>query len=116
MAPKRKGTPDIMAGLLSEPEVKTTSKIVNQNTSKLSGQQATSPAEGEGRVQVGYYLSPEGAEAIEELWYQLRKMAGAGKTQINKSLIVDLGLQIAREELEKEGSSSKIARRALANL
>jgi len=51
-------------------------------------------------------------EALEEGWLELRKLADKkDRGQISKSLIVELALQLALEDLEKKGADSSLARR-----
>lgn len=126
----RKETPDILGNLLSGRD---TSKTANPSTSKLliqynseTEKQYTSGAviqhdsemveqgTSEEKIKATYYLSSEGADAIEELWYKLRKLASKEhRNQISKSLIVDQVLQLALEQLEDQGENSHIATRIL---
>jgi hypothetical protein len=134
----RKKTPDILGSLLgdtikpeyhntgipeyhntSEPELqptikpvrKSTGKTVSKPTSKPEGQKKpeAQPAE---KVKATFYLDAGIVEALEEGWMELRKLADKkDRGQISKSLIVELALQLALEDLEKRGAESSLARR-----
>jgi len=116
------------------PEYHKDSKTVKQQARKPSKQPASKPVgrkpqqpdkayeeatsdsgevSGE-KLKATYYLAIEAVEALEEGWYKLRKMASTdNRTSISKSLIVEIALQIALEELEKSGQKSKIAKKIL---
>ena len=137
----RKKTPDILGSLLgdtikpeyhntgipeyhndSKPELQPTSKPVKQPTIKPAGKptskpvsqkkaQAEEPAE---KVKATFYLDSKAVESLEGGWMELRKLADKkSRGQISKSLIVELAVQIALEELKSKGSSSQIAKRIL---
>ena len=62
------------------------------------------------KAKATFYLSPLAMEALDDLWYQLRRMAlPERRTSISKSLIVDLVIRGALEELERDGRSSALA-------
>lgn len=130
----RKKTPDILGSLLgdtskpeyhntgipeyhndSEPELQPTSKPVRKRTSKPARQKKaqaqapdTAPAE---KVKATFYLDAKTVEALEDGWIQLRKLAD-NRGRISKSLIVELALDMALEELEKRGSESSLYKKA----
>jgi len=142
MAADRKETPDILGSLLgdkktedtikpeyhkdSKPVRQPTSKPVSQSTSKTVEKPTSKPVKqlreapddsgepsGE-KIKATYYMAIEAVEALEEAWYQLRKMAPAeARTGISKSLIVEAALQIVLDELEKTGQKSKLAKKIL---
>jgi outer membrane biosynthesis protein TonB len=105
-----------------KPVEKPTSKTVSQKTQQPDKQLTEAPkpvrepsreASGE-KVKATYYLAIEAIEALEEGWYQLRKLAPTdARTGISKSLIVEEALQIVLEELEKAGQKSRIAKKIL---
>ena len=125
----RKKTPDILGSLLgdtskteyhndSKPELQPTSKPVRKSTGKTVSRPTskpvsqkkplvTGPAE---KVKATYYLDAEIVEALEEGWMGLRKLADKkDRSRISKSLIVELALKLALEDLEKRGSESSLA-------
>ncbi len=56
------------------------------------------------------YLSEEGLNSLEEVWFKLRKMASAGdRKRISKSLILEEAFLIALDDLESKGEKSRIA-------
>jgi hypothetical protein len=116
------------------PEYHKDSKTVKQQARKPSKQPASKPAgqkpqrtdkadeeatsdsgevSGE-KLKATYYLAIEVVDALEEGWYQLRRMASTdNRTSISKSLIVETALQITLEELNTSGQKSRIAKRLL---
>ena len=127
----RKKTPDILGSLLgdtskteyhntgipeyhndSKPELQPTSKPVRKPTSKPVSQkkaQAEEPAE---KVKATFYLDSKAVESLEDGWMELRKLADKkGRGRISKSLIVELALQMALEDLRKKGSDSLLAKK-----
>ncbi len=135
----RKKTPDILGSLLgdtskpeyhntgipeyhndSKPELQPTSKPVKQPTIKPAGKptskpvsqkkaQAEEPAE---KVKATFYLDSKAVESLEGGWMELRKLADKkSRGQISKSLMVELALQMALEDLQKKGSDSLLARK-----
>ena len=135
----RKKTPDILGSLLgdtsmpeyhntgipeyhkdSKPELqptskpvrKSTGKTVSKPTSKPVSQKKAEPQEPAEKVKATYYLDAEVIEALEEGWMELRKLADKkSRGQISKSLMVELALQMALEDLQKKGSDSLLARK-----
>ena len=101
-----------------KPVEKPTSKTVSQKTQQpdKAPTEAPEPARepsGE-KLKATYYISIEAVEALEEGWYQLRKLASTdARTGISKSLIVEEALQIVLEELERTGQKSKLAKKLL---
>jgi hypothetical protein len=137
----RKKTPDILGSLLggadietpkktedqntikpeyhkdSKPEVKPTIKPVRQKTSPPKDKDLIAGKEQEeapgDKVKATYYISSEIVEALEEGWIQLRRLTPKDqRSQISKSLIVELALQTALEELDNKGSKSLLAKKA----
>ena len=127
----RKKTPDILGSLLgdtsmpeyhntgipeyhndSKPVRKSTSKPVSKPTGKPVSQKKPEPQEPAEKVKATYYLDAEAVEALEEGWMELRKLADKkDRGQISKSLIVELALKLALEELEKRGAESSLAKK-----
>jgi len=131
----RKKTPDILSSLLgdtskpehhiasipeyhndSKPELQPTSKPVRKPTSKPTSKpvsqkkaQAEEPAE---KVKATFYLESKAVESLENGWMELRKLADKkSRGQISKSLMVELALQMALEDLQKKGADSLLARK-----
>ena len=134
----RKKTPDILGSLLgdtsmpeyhntgipeyhndSKPELQPTSKPVRKSTGKTVSKPTSKPvsqkkaeAQPAEKVKATYYLDTEVVEALEEGWMELRKLADKkDRGQISKSLIVELALQLALEDLEKRGADSSLAKK-----
>ena len=106
----RDKTPDLMGDLLSG---KKASKPAEQQAMEPVSQEASRPAE-EPKVKRTFYLSQEGLQALEELQYQLRRLASLDdRGQISYSLIVERAILLAMEELEAHGEASRIASRLL---
>jgi hypothetical protein len=98
----------------SKTEVKSTSKPDKATVDAPKPARESSTEASEEKVKATYYLAIEAVEALEEGWYQLRKMASTdNRTSISKSLIVETALQIVLEELVKSGQKSRIAKRLL---
>ena len=107
----RSQTPDLMGNLLSGK--KPASKPAEQQAMEPGSQEASRPAE-EPKVKRTFYLSQEGLQALEELQYQLRRLASLDdRGQISYSLIVERAILLAMEELEAQGAASRIASRLL---
>ena len=124
----RKKTPDILGNLLGDtskpeyhnagiPEYHNDSKPVLQSTSKPAGQKkakapAPAPSQTE-KVKATFYLDAKTVEALEDGWIELRRLADKkNRGQISKSLIVELALDMALEELKKKGSESSLFKRS----
>ena len=129
---ERKKTPDILGSLLgdtskpeyhntgipeyhndSKPELQSTSKPARKTTSKPVSQkkkaQDQEPAE---KVKATFYLDSKAVEALEDGWMELRKMADKkNRSRISKSLMIELALQMALEDLQKKGSDSLLAKK-----
>ena len=96
----RKKTPDILGAVLdktSKPVQQNAIKTVNHNTIKSDN-----------KVKATYYLSEKAVDALEDTQYQLRKMAGENRARVSKSFIVELAIQMALEDVEKNGNKSRI--------
>ena len=135
----RKKTPDILGSLLgdtikpeyhntgipeyhndSKPELqptiktvrKSTGKPVSKPTSKPASQKKAEDEEPAQKVKATFYLDSKAVEALEDGWIELRKLADKrSRGQISKSLIVELALQMALEDLEKRGADSSLAKK-----
>ena len=112
---ERKTTPNIMGELLGEkpepaakqdkPPKQRASISVKHHTGKTVQQ-----FDGNLKpIKATYYFSPETIEAIDEAWMKLRRLAGAGRSSVSKSLIVEKAIQMALKELEHKGDKSQIA-------
>ena len=99
----------------SKTEVKTTSKPVKQlREAPGKPEESSTEASEDKKIKATYYIAIEAVEALEEGWYQLRKMASTDtRTSISKSLIVETALQIVLEELDKTGQKSRLAKKML---
>lgn len=122
----RKQTPDILGSLLGgsdqdtiKPESHNTIMPEKQPTRKLSKKKPVSapvaPAKEEApgdKVKATYYLATDLVESLEDGWIQLRKLTPKGiRSQVSKSLIVELAVQAALEELRTKGSQSFLAKK-----
>ena len=135
----RKKTPDILGSLLgdtikpeyhntgipeyhkdSKPELqptskpvrKSTGKTVSKPTSKPVSQKKAEPQEPAEKIKATYYLDAEVVEALEEGWMELRRLADKkDRGRISKSLIVELSLQLALDELKTKGVNSLLAKK-----
>ncbi len=102
----------------SKPVSHKNSKTEEKSISKADKVSRESPDKSEEsseeKLKATYYLAVEAVDALEEGWYQLRRMASTdARTRISKSLIVETALQIALEELEKTGQKSSLAKKIL---
>ena len=99
-------------GIPAEPTVQDVKKPVRR---KRSTKPEPAPVQEEPsgeKVKATYYISVEAVEALEEGWIQLRRLTPKDKrSQTSKSLIVELAVQMALEELESKGDKSKLAKR-----
>ena len=135
----RKKTPDILGSLLgdtikpeyhntgipeyhnnSKPELQPTSKPVRKSAGKTVSKPASKPVsqkkpeaqEPAEKVKATYYLDAEVVEALEEGWMELRRLADKkDRGRISKSLIVELSLQLALDELKAKGVNSLLAKK-----
>ena len=129
----RKKTPDILGSLLGDtskpeyhntgipeyhndsmPELQPTSKTVRKSTgkpvSKPAGQKKAEAEEPAEKVKATFYLDSKAVEALEDGWMELRKLADKrSRGRISKSLMVEMALQMALEDLQKKGSDSLLA-------
>ena len=136
---ERKKTPDILGSLLGDtskteyhntgipeyhndsmPELqpasktvrKSTGKPVSKPTSKPVSQKKAGAQEPAEKVKATFYLDAQAVEALEAGWMELRKLADKkDRSQISKSLIVELALKLALEDLEKKGADSSLAKK-----
>jgi hypothetical protein len=61
-------------------------------------------------VKATFYLTREALDSLEEARLKLREMARPeGRAKITKSLIVEVAVQLAIEELEAAGEKSPLA-------
>lgn len=96
----------------SKPVRKSTGKTVSKPTSKPVSQKKPEAQEPAEKVKATYYLDAEAVEALEEGWMELRRLADKkDRGRISKSLIVELSLQLALEDLEKRGADSSLAKK-----
>jgi hypothetical protein len=96
---------------VDQPTIKTVRKPTSKPVSQKAGKSVSAPGE---KVKATYYIDAQAVEDLEAGWIQIRKMADKKvRGQISKSLIVELAIQMALEELKSKGSSSQIARRIL---
>lgn len=126
---KRKETPDVLGEILGEvapgPEEKlagqapaaATSKTARQHTGKTARKQASkppalpAPAAEEPKLKATFYLSPSALDALEEGWLQLRRLAVLDdRGRVSKSLIVEMSLLAALQELRDKDKESSLAR------
>ena len=120
---ERKKTPDILGSLLGDtskpeyhntgiPEYHNDSKPVRKPTSKPASQKKDRDQEPAGKVKATFYLDSKAVESLEDGWMELRKLADKkSRGRISKSLMVELALQMALEDLRKKGSDSLLAKK-----
>ena len=120
---ERKKTPDILGSLLGDtskteyhntgiPEYHNDSKPELQSTSKPASQKKAEAEEPAEKVKATFYLDSKAVEALEDGWMELRKLADKrSRGRISKSLMVELALQLALEDLRKKGSDSLQAKK-----
>jgi hypothetical protein len=112
---ERKTTPNIMGELLGgnpEPAAKQDKPPKQRagiSVKQYTGTPAQQPTADLKPIKATYYFSPETIEAIDEAWMKLRRLAGAGRSSVSKSLIVEKAIQMALKELEHKGDKSQIA-------
>jgi len=99
----RKQTPDILSGLMDQSgagSARQPSGIPEgQNVSILEQKPAKAT----------YYLSPDVIDSLEESWFQLRRVVNGSRGKISKSKIVEIALDMAIEDFEKNGQASQLA-------
>jgi len=103
--PVRKLTGKQVSRLPKKPEA----ELPKKEAIKLKKAEAQEPAQ---KVKATFYLDAQAVEALEAGWMGLRKLADKkDRGQISKSLIVELALQLALEDLEKKGAESSLAKK-----
>ena len=64
------------------------------------------------KVKATFYISSQVVEDLEAGWIKLRKLSPKEtRSQVSKSLIVELAVQMALEELESKGARSLLAKK-----
>jgi len=121
---ERKKTPDILADLLGDTApASQNSMLVKQHAGKTAKQQNAGATKNEAdsdeadsgtKVKVTFYLSPDSIDRLEDAQKQLRRLIrGAGKTSskalTSKSALLEAALQLACDDLEKQGEQSRFA-------
>lgn len=107
--PVRKLTGKQVSRLPKKPEA----ELPKKEAIKLKKTEGAGPAQ---KVKATFYLDAETVEALEEGWMELRKLADKkDRGQISKSLIVELALQMALDELEAQGAESLLAKNSVEN-
>ncbi len=108
----RKKLPDVMGDLLEgkakQPQPARAEE--HQPARKPAKQKAPPPPEAEEKVKATFYLSQEAVDALEDAWLQLRRLS-SDRSSVSKSAIVEAALEIALEELAKQGAESALASR-----
>lgn len=105
----RDKTPDLMGDLLSGK--KPASKPAEQQASQEASQPAPGPAD-EIKIKRTFYLSREGLRALDDLQYQLRRMASPeDRASISYSSIVQEAILLALADLQAKGEGSSLAKR-----
>ena len=110
----RKPTPDILGDLLGEPSARhRTGTPVHQSTVTPKNPPTRAPADFPAeRVKATFYLDHTVLERLEEAWHWLRKGAkGTERAKVSKSLIVEVALELALQDLEGQGAASSLARK-----
>ena len=110
----RKKTPDVLGAVLGEkPKPKVmkaslTSGKATRKSSKTVRHNAIIPENIE-KAKATFYLSQPALEDLEGAWYRLRKLARNNRSKVSKSLIVELAIRTALEDLEERGEQSSLA-------
>lgn len=118
---ERKELPDIMGGLLGgkpkparaeepQPTPGAAPEPASKPVRQRAKPKAPPPPEAEEKIKATFYLSQEAVDALEDGWLQLRRLA-SDRSAVSKSAIVEAALEIALEELAKQGAESALARR-----
>lgn len=69
------------------------------------------------KVRMTYYLSQDIIDTLDESWYRLRrKTLQKDRDKISKSVMVEVAVRMALEDLEKEGPSSAFLRAILSQM
>jgi len=106
----RKKTPDLLGAVIDRKETtvkkakQKARKPVKQNTIKTAYHNTIKSTE---KVKATYYISQDAIDALEDVQYQLRKLAGDRRSRVSKSLIVEVGVKMALEDVEKKGEGSR---------
>ena len=69
----------------------------------------------EGKVKATFYFDPDCIDSLESSWTRLRSLVAKTNSPnkrrlVTKSLIVELALKAALDELEQEGTASRLAK------
>jgi len=91
------------------------SKTVDQHTIKTVSHKKK-PAKVEeasgDKIKATYYIASEIVDSLEDGWIQLRKISPKEvRGQVSKSLIVELAIQMALDELKAKGKESRLVKR-----
>ena len=109
----RKKTPDILGAVLGETPKTGTAKLavktVSKPTRKTGKTAYHKTVKPEDKAKATFYLSQPALENLEEAWYRLRKLAKNNRSKVSKSLIVELAVRTALEDLEEKGDKSRLA-------
>ena len=97
----RKQTPDILSGLMDQ------SGAARQPSGIPEGQNVSILEQKPAKAT--YYLSPDVIDSLEESWFQLRRVVNGSRGKISKSKIVEIALDMAIEDFEKNGQASQLA-------
>ena len=93
----RKQTPDILSGLMGQSETGPAKQHAGIPEDPNAGMLDQKPAK------ATYYLSPDVIDSLEESWFQLRRVVNGSRGKISKSKIVEIALDMAIEDFEKNG-------------
>ena len=99
----RKQTPDILSGLMGQSETGPVKQHAGIPEDPNAGMLDPKPA------MATYYLSPDVIDSLEESWFQLRRVVNGSRGKISKSKIVEIALDMAIEDFEKNGQASQLA-------
>ena len=108
----RKPTPDILSDVLGEPPAahRTGTPVPQYGSAPDDPHTRTPMDHAVERVKATFYLHPEVLERLEDSWHRLRKWAkGAERGKVSKSLIVEMALELALQDLEGQGEASPLA-------
>ena len=99
----RKQTPDILSGLMDQ----SGAGSARQHAGIPEGQNASILEQKPAKAT--YYLSPDVIDSLEESWFQLRRVVNGSRGKISKSKIVEIALDMAIEDFQKNGQASQLA-------